>query len=459
MTTTTVAVVAVICTCIVVAAIAAALRVYRSNGGRRVPLFAGRRSPNAARNDQSRSERREARKRRHEEIQDLSPAEVLGKLEGSRAQQNYTYACEHIESHPLDEGEGCLSNGDLEYVMEHGVDAWEFRPASENTGITVQNRTEVEFSGGEQSLVANLQFPNEQRVYYFEVRLDELHEGTNIAVGVAMKGYPPLRMAGWAKGSVAYHSIDGCAYYAHPLDVCRKSISAHTSDTLGVGWRPYSGKMFFAVNGAIVCHVRTPWIRKRMYPIVSADGPCSVSVNMGSRAFVLSHANMRYWGLAPPEGSRPPPPLYQKVSETLLLATSLPSDCDISNTHGSFSPPSYDVSEAHSAKHSMVDVGELSGVAVDEDELGAESGSGSECCGLPRIQSSPGMASRGSLAGLAADRRRSTSGSCISLLASASIAAGTQGESLFVDIDTTASPSRSTSAPHRNITTRHPTFC
>ncbi|KAJ2801118.1 Protein ssh4 [Coemansia guatemalensis] len=204
--------------------------------------------------------------------------------------------------------------------MENGANAWEFVPTDENVGVVVRNCTELEFPGGEQSLIANLQFPNEQRVYYFEVRLDSLPESTNVAVGVAMRGYPPLRMAGWAKNSVAYHSIDGHAYYSHPLNVCRQSIgSTHTSDTVGVGWRPNSGKMFFAINGAIVCHIRTPWARKRLYPIVSADGPCSLNVNVGARAFVLSYANMRHWSLASTEGARPPPPMYQNVSDSVLL--------------------------------------------------------------------------------------------------------------------------------------------
>ncbi|KAJ1997706.1 calpain 7, partial [Coemansia thaxteri] len=141
-----------------------------------------------------------------------------------------------------------------------------------------------------------------------------------------MKSYPPLRLAGWARNSIAYHSGDGCVYYSHPLDKCRQAKRTCTSDTVGVGWRPRSGKAFFAINGAIICHIRTPWARKRLYPAVSADGPCTLSVNMGTRAFVLSHANMRYWAVAPPEGTRLPPPLYQVTPETELLADSRPPD-------------------------------------------------------------------------------------------------------------------------------------
>ncbi|KAI7831895.1 hypothetical protein BX661DRAFT_179460, partial [Kickxella alabastrina] len=276
-------------------------------------------------------QRRMARDRRREEIHRLGTEE----LKNSRAKHNYVYACD----------EGTIVGSELEYVIENGASAWEFVPAVENTGVTVQNGNEIEFTGGEQSLMANLQFPNEQRVYYFEVRLDSLPEGTNVAIGVAMKSYPPLRMAGWANNSVAYHTIDGAAYYSHPLDACRKCIRARTSDTVG----PYSGKMFFAINGAIVCHIRTPWVQKRLYPIVSADGPCSVNVNVG--------------------GIRLPPPMYQHASDCVLLdASQAEHDSGDSCSALSVGPPSYDggihmYSKRYREEHLAID--------IDRDSLGS----------------------------------------------------------------------------------------
>ncbi|KAJ1938891.1 Protein ssh4, partial [Linderina pennispora] len=295
---------------------------------------------------QQKKQRQRERERKHEEIQALSREDALKELEGSRAAQNYEYALDYVNEHPPDESEGTLAEDDTEHVIEHGVNAWEFIPSYDNTNITVLDNTDVEFVGGEQSVMTNLQFPNEQRVYYFEVRLDRLPEGTNVAVGAAMHGYPPLRMAGWANNSVAYHSADGHVYYCHPLDITRKTTTALQSDTLGVGWRPHSGKMFFVINGAIMAHVRTPWINKRMYPIISADGPCNVSVNLGARAYVLSHANMRFWGLAAAEGARPPPPMYHQTQDTTLVAS---TDNEHAGTHsgwrnslGLHPPPAYE---------------------------------------------------------------------------------------------------------------------
>ncbi|KAJ2160873.1 Protein ssh4 [Coemansia sp. RSA 552] len=367
MNTAAIAVVAAICICIVITAIGICLTVQFSRGWpvllrtSKYSWWPRRKARSSTRRQQRRDRHRhqdlaEAKKR--ENLGLLSTDDVLKKLSGTRAKDQYLYAQQYTASHPADESEGRLSNHDLDYVIEQGANAWEFAPAPENSGVLVRNGTEIEFTGGsgEQMLIANLQFPNEKRVYYFEVRLDELPRTTNVAVGVAMRGYPPRRMAGWARNSVAYHTIDGTAYYSHPLDPCHRAIgSVTTSDTIGIGWRPFSGKMFFAVNGAIVCHIRTPWAKKRMYPIVSADGPCSIHANFGARAFVLAYANMRYWGLASTEGARPPPPMYQHVSGTVLLA---------STPHATAAryPPAYASSVGGSTRHTSI--------SIDDDGFG-----------------------------------------------------------------------------------------
>ncbi|KAJ2741166.1 Protein ssh4 [Coemansia sp. BCRC 34301] len=287
-------------------------------------------------------------------IHGLSIDMVLSKLEGMAAQRNYAYACQYTKTHPIDEGKARLSSSELELISEQGAGAWQLVTSEANDGVNVRDGTEIEFSGGEQSLVANMQFPNEQRVYYYEIRLTHLEPGTNVAVGIAMKSYPPLRLAGWARNSVGYHTCDGCVYNSSPLNVCCETQLARSSDTLGVGWRPRSGKAFFAINGVIIGHTRTPWAQKKLYPIVSADGPCRLSVNMGTRAFVLAHANMRYWAVAPPEGQRLPPPLYHCASESLLLAASPPSSVCSSIQDA---PPDYDDEHHHSAPHSIVNMG------------------------------------------------------------------------------------------------------
>ncbi|KAJ1736708.1 Protein ssh4 [Coemansia sp. Benny D160-2] len=344
MTALATAVVAAICVCIVMVGIGVVVRMYVIQSRPMTCAFPTLRRKHRRGRKYA---QQEERAKKNEEVLQLSLDETLARLDGTRAKQNYVYACEYTAVHFIDESEGGLHATDTEFVVEHGASAWEFVPAHENAGAAVHNRTEVEFAGGEHSLIANMQIPNAQRVYYYEVRLDSLPEGTGVALGVAMRSYPPLRMAGWARNSVAFHTADGCVYHNHPLDVSQKiESSLRTSDTLGVGWRPNSGKMFFTINGVIVCHLRTPWAHKRMYPIVSADGPCRLNVNFGARAFVLAHANMRHWALAPPEGARPPPPLYQNVSETVLLAAHSDSLDGYLQNDTPF-PPSYHDTNAH----------------------------------------------------------------------------------------------------------------
>ncbi|KAJ1792345.1 Protein ssh4 [Coemansia sp. RSA 353] len=357
-----IAVVVALCICIVVTSVGIFVTVYVSRSRPSFLSFRCLRFGSKRHRRRHRNREEDALNAKSREDIELLPLEkVMDRLKDSRAWNHYIYARQYTEAHPMDESEGRLSNHDLEYVIENGANAWEFEPSADNTGVVVRNCTEIEFTGGEQSLMANLQFPNEQRVYYYEVRLDSLPFSTNIAIGVAMKGYPPRRMAGWARNSIAYHTLDGTAYYAHPLHACRKALgAARTSDTIGVGWRPYSGKMFFAVNGAIVCHIRTPWANKRMYPVVSADGPCKLHVNVGARAFVLSHANMKHWGLAATEGARLPPPMYQNVDGTVLLAAT---------PH--VLPPTYECStDGESTKHTVVSIGdegdEFDGVEEEE---------------------------------------------------------------------------------------------
>ncbi|KAJ1671128.1 Protein ssh4, partial [Spiromyces aspiralis] len=190
--------------------------------------------------------------------------------------------------------------------------------------VEIMDGQDVTFRGGEVSVMSNLQFPNEQLVYYFEVKVEVLPTGTDLAVGISMRPYPPLRMAGWADNSVAYHTLDGGVIFScgstNAVAAAAGDTATMPGDTIGFGWRPRSGKLFVTRNGEFIAKHQVPWARKRLYPVVSADGPCKVSVNFGSRGFVLAKANTNCWGLAPPQGLGPPPPMYGCDDESILLA-------------------------------------------------------------------------------------------------------------------------------------------
>ncbi|KAJ2242239.1 Protein ssh4, partial [Coemansia sp. RSA 475] len=164
-----IAVVVALCICIVVTSVGIFVTVYVSRSRPSFLSFRCLRFGSKRHRRRHRNREEDALNAKSREDIELLPLEkVMDRLKDSRAWNHYIYARQYTEAHPMDESEGRLSNHDLEYVIENGANAWEFEPSADNTGVVVRNCTEIEFTGGEQSLMANLQFPNEQRVYYYE---------------------------------------------------------------------------------------------------------------------------------------------------------------------------------------------------------------------------------------------------------------------------------------------------
>ncbi|KAJ1912566.1 Protein ssh4 [Mycoemilia scoparia] len=314
------------------------------------------------------------------------------------------YIEKYRRDHPIDTSEGILNSEEIDYVLENGVDAWKLQVDSPEIidKVEVMDGLDVTFkdtafpssiissagaSGNDSSstsnnnnsnnknevygvsILSNIQFPNEQLVYYYEVKIEEFNNQgsmsetsstttttttsqeehvadikkatttTNIAIGVAMKPFVPLRMAGWVNYSAAFHTESGKVYGGSRHKILATAMTkspptnsaAHNhsspggvivmpNDVIGIGWRPRSGKMFVTRNGEIIAKLKTPWARKRLYPVISTNGPAKISANFGSRGFVMANANIQCWGLAPPEGMGPPPPMYGCQDESILLA-------------------------------------------------------------------------------------------------------------------------------------------
>lgn len=92
-------------------------------------------------------------------------------------------------------------------IQEKGVSAWSFEPDYEsNPSLFVQSRTEITFladgpgmpaeEGGGNSVMANLPLPKLNDVYYWECKMYEKPEGTDVAVGLATKPFPTFRLPG-----------------------------------------------------------------------------------------------------------------------------------------------------------------------------------------------------------------------------------------------------------------------
>ena len=92
-------------------------------------------------------------------------------------------------------------------IQEKGISAWSFEPDYEtNSPLFVTSRTEITFledgigmaaqEGGACCVQSNLPLPRLNEVYYWEVKLFEKPESTNLAIGLSTKPYPSFRMPG-----------------------------------------------------------------------------------------------------------------------------------------------------------------------------------------------------------------------------------------------------------------------
>lgn len=222
----------------------------------------------------------------------------------------------------------------------------------------ITGRTEISFladglgmapeEGGGSCVQSNLPIPKINEVYYFEAKLYEKPEPTNVAVGLATKPYPSFRLpgssfclshllppsissdsehtlttphAGWNKHSVGYFSADGFKSYNYPFTATSYGPPLKEGDVLGVGYKPRNGTVFFTRNGRKLEDAYVGFNKHNVFPTIGADGPCMVHVNLGQSGFVFIEANVKKWGLAPSSGTLAPPPAYGSERGSILLET------------------------------------------------------------------------------------------------------------------------------------------
>ncbi|KAF5390280.1 hypothetical protein D9757_002877 [Collybiopsis confluens] len=207
-------------------------------------------------------------------------------------------------------------------IQEKGVSAWSFEPDFDTlNSLLVHARTEITFLPDPASascVQSNLPLPKLNEVYYWEVKMFDLPESTNVAIGLATKPYPSFRLPGFNRYSIAYHS-NGDKSHNYPFTAQSFGSSLKEGDVLGVGYRPRSGTVFFTRNGRKMEDAFTGLNRWNLFPTIGADGPCSVHVNLGQAGFVFVEANVKKWGLAPSVGTLAPPPAYGSERGSILL--------------------------------------------------------------------------------------------------------------------------------------------
>ncbi|GAA5882981.1 hypothetical protein JCM1840_003439, partial [Sporobolomyces johnsonii] len=251
-------------------------------------------------------------------------------------------------------------------IQEKGVSAWSFEPDYEsNPALIVQSRTEITFladgfgmtpeEGGGCCVQSNLPLPKLNEVYYWEAKMYEKPEETNVAIGLSTKPYPSFRLPGWNRYSIGYHSADGFKSHSFPFTSTSYGPPLHEGDTLGVGYRPRTGTVFFTRNGKKLDDAFIGFNKYNLFPTVGADGACSVHVNLGQAGFVFIEANVKKWGLAPMMGTLAPPPAYGSERGSILLesaATGPSTTAAPSGGRRSGSSRQHPHSHHHSTSHS-----------------------------------------------------------------------------------------------------------
>ncbi|KAF2083941.1 SPRY-domain-containing protein, partial [Saccharata proteae CBS 121410] len=244
-------------------------------------------------------------------------AEALEEMDDLQRAE-YLRAKAWVQANPPESVQTDISLSQFLAIQEKGVSAWEFEPELEIANCFVEGRTEIEFFDSECSVQSNLPIPKQNEVYYWEAKIYDKPESTNVSIGLTTKPYPLFRVPGYHKHSIAYTS-PGARRHNQPFTPTPYGPTYVQGDVIGVGYRPRTGTVFFTRNGKKLEDVAHGLKTQNFFPTVGANGPCQVHVNFGQMGFVFIEANVKKWGLAPMTGSLAPPPPYGSEQGSILL--------------------------------------------------------------------------------------------------------------------------------------------
>jgi len=147
---------------------------------------------------------------------------------------------------------------------------------SQNRDTSLQSQYRAPFSYGDET-------------FYFEVTLRTKAARAVVAIGLASRPYPPFRLPGWEPVSVGYHSDDGRKFINDPHGGRDYAVPFGQGDTIGCGYRPRDGLVFFTRNGQElgVAGVGVG-VGLGMHPTIGSDGKCALEVNFGRWPFAFA---------------------------------------------------------------------------------------------------------------------------------------------------------------------------
>ncbi|CAG8757506.1 1436_t:CDS:2, partial [Gigaspora rosea] len=131
---------------------------------------------------------------------------------------------------------------------------------------------------------------HEEIMHYFEVTVKKMSNQVNtIAIGLSTTPYPYFRLPGYHENSVAYHSDDGRKFHNDSDGGVTYGPTWGKGDTIGCGYRPKNGVVFFTKNGEDL-DVAFRVLQHTWYPSIGTDGSCELEVNFGDSDFKFKRA-------------------------------------------------------------------------------------------------------------------------------------------------------------------------
>jgi hypothetical protein len=125
---------------------------------------------------------------------------------------------------------------------------------------------------------------------YYEVTVRSKSMGACVGVGFASTPYPPFRLPGWERNSIAIHSDTGNKFFNDSHHGVPYASGFSSGDVIGCGYTPSPDganyAFYFTKNGKHLGNAfTTSYLNGETYACVGADGVCELDVNFGERPF------------------------------------------------------------------------------------------------------------------------------------------------------------------------------